>query len=113
MNLRLDIIDGVAGLNIRRCSLCSFYSFCSLVLHCFVGCDVLCFVVFCLGLNIQGDRLAGQRLHKDLHTSAKAKDEMERGFFLNVVIGKCASVFELFACKDQSLLIRRNADALL
>ena len=33
---------------------------------------------------------------------------MNRGLLLNVVIGQCAIVFELFACKDQALLIGRD-----
>merc|ERR1719461_808902 len=33
-------------------------------------------------LHIQGDRLAGQRLHKDLHATTEAKDEMEGGLLL-------------------------------
>jgi len=34
---------------------------------------------------------------------------MEGRFLLNVVIRKRAAVFELFACEDETLLIRRNA----
>merc|ERR1711937_685486 len=34
---------------------------------------------------------------------------MKSGLFLNVVIRECASIFKLLACKDQALLVRRNA----
>lgn len=34
---------------------------------------------------------------------------MNRGFFLDVVVLECASVFELFAGKDETLLVGRNA----
>ena len=35
-------------------------------------------------LDLEGDRFAGQGFDKDLHTSAKAEDEMEGGLLLNV-----------------------------
>ena len=34
--------------------------------------------------NLEGNRLASQSLDKDLHTSAKAEDEMERRFLLDI-----------------------------
>ena len=34
--------------------------------------------------NLEGNRLPSQGLDKDLHTSTKAEDEMERGLLLNV-----------------------------
>ena len=34
--------------------------------------------------NLEGDRLPSQGLDKDLHTSTKAEDEMERRLLLNV-----------------------------
>ena len=43
------------------------------------------------------------------HTSAsKSEDEMESGLFLDVVIGKSSSVFELLTSEDESLLIWGN-----
>ena len=41
-------------------------------------------------------------------TPAQAEDQMERGFFLDVVVGQSTAVFELFAGEDQTLLIRGN-----
>ena len=34
---------------------------------------------------------------------------MQRGLFLDVVIGERAAIFKLLARKDQALLVRRNA----
>ena len=38
---------------------------------------------------------------------------MESGFFLNVVIGESAAVLQLFAGKDETLLVWRNAFLIL
>merc|ERR1712159_315493 len=59
-------------------------------------------------LHIEGDGLAGQRLHEDLHTSAEPQDQVKRRLLLNVVIGQRAAVFELLASEDEALLVRRN-----
>merc|ERR1712014_115474 len=64
-------------------------------------------------LHIQGDRFARQSLHEDLHTSAKAQDQVQCALFLDVVIRKSTTILELFACEDQALLIRRNAFLIL
>merc|ERR1712151_403109 len=48
-------------------------------------------------------------LHEDLHASTQAQYQMERGLLLDVVIGKCATILQLFARKNQSLLIWRDA----
>lgn len=34
---------------------------------------------------------------------------MERALLLNVVVGQCTAVLELFASEDQTLLVRRDA----
>ena len=44
-----------------------------------------------------------------LGATAQAKDQMEGGFLLDVVIREGTSVFELLAGKDQALLVWRNA----
>lgn len=44
-----------------------------------------------------------------LGAASKAQDEMESGFFLDIVVGKGAAVFELFAGEDQALLVRGDA----
>merc|ERR1712233_94361 len=56
-------------------------------------------------LNFKSDGLAGQSLHEDLHTTTKAKDQMKSGFLLNVVIRKSATILELLASEDKTLLI--------
>lgn len=42
-------------------------------------------------------------------SSSQTQDQMKRGFFLNVVITQSASIFQLFASKNEALLIRWNA----
>lgn len=42
-------------------------------------------------------------------SAAQPQDQMQRGFFLNVVITEGTTIFELFAGKNQTLLIRWNA----
>ncbi len=49
----------------------------------------------------------------DLHASTKTKDQMQGGFFLNVVIGESTAVLELLASEDQALLIRWDAFLIL
>merc|ERR1712002_1361378 len=59
--------------------------------------------------DLECDRLTGQCLHKDLHTSSEPEDKVKGGLLLNVVVGERPSVFELFACEDQPLLVWRNS----
>ena len=59
--------------------------------------------------DIQGDRLSREGLDEDLHgTTSKSKDKVEGGLLLNVVVGERSSIFELFSCEDQSLLLLRH-----
>ncbi len=60
-------------------------------------------------LDIEGDGLARQGLHEDLHTTTKTQHKMEGGLLLGVVVQKGAAVFQLLAGKDQTLLIRWDA----
>ncbi|KFP56705.1 hypothetical protein N322_05908, partial [Cariama cristata] len=71
-----------------------------------LGLDILNGVT---GLNLQGDGLACQGLHKDLHATSQAQHKMQGGFLLDVVVGQGAPIFQLLACKDQPLLIGGNA----
>merc|ERR1712180_256717 len=64
-------------------------------------------------LNLQGDGLAGQGLHEDLHASSQPQDQMEGRLFLNVVIGQCPAVLKLLASEDQPLLIRGDSFLIL
>merc|ERR1719148_519012 len=60
------------------------------------------------GLNIKGDGLASQCLHKDLHSSTKTQHKMECGLLLNVVVTQCATILKLLTSKDETLLVRGN-----
>ncbi|KFU97978.1 hypothetical protein N339_02911, partial [Pterocles gutturalis] len=61
------------------------------------------------GLHLEGDGLAGQGLHKDLHATSQAQHEMQGGFLLDVVVRQSAAIFQLLASKNKPLLIRGNA----
>jgi len=63
------------------------------------------------GLDLKGNGLASKGLDEDLHTTTEAKNEVEGGLLLNVVIGKGAAVLKLLAGEDQALLV--GGDALL
>merc|ERR1712224_912309 len=60
-------------------------------------------------LHVKRDGFACQSLHKDLHATTQAQDQVERRLLLDVIVGKCTAVFQLLACEDQSLLIRWDA----
>merc|ERR1719318_1355453 len=60
-------------------------------------------------LNLQGDGLAGERLHEDLHASPQPEDQVESGLLLDVVVRQSPAVFQLLASKDEPLLIWRDS----
>jgi len=60
-------------------------------------------------LDLEGDRLAGEGLDEDLHTTAEAEHQVEGRLLLDVVIRKSAAVLELLAGEDETLLIGRDA----
>jgi hypothetical protein len=49
------------------------------------------------------------RLDKDLHTTTQSENEVERRFLLDVVVRQSATVLELLAGKDKTLLVWGNA----
>merc|ERR1711903_356285 len=59
--------------------------------------------------DLQGDGLASQRLHEDLHSTPQPQDEVEGGFLLDVVVGEGPAVLQLLAGEDQPLLVWRNS----
>ena len=61
------------------------------------------------GLDVQGDGLASEGLHEDLHTTAESKDQVKGGLLLNVVVRKSAAILKLLAGKNESLLVGRDA----
>ena len=58
--------------------------------------------------NVEGNGFASQGLDEDLHarSTTKTKHKMESGLLLDVVISESAVVLQLFASKDETLLIR-------
>ena len=60
------------------------------------------------GLNVEGDRLTGEGLDENLHTTSKSENKMESGLLLDVVIRKGSAVLELLTSEDESLLVWGN-----
>ena len=76
------------------------------------------FLVLDLGLNVldgirsfhvKGDRFACQSLYKNLHASSESQDQMKGGLLLNVVVRQGSPILQLFACKNESLLVWGDA----
>merc|ERR1712194_335576 len=60
--------------------------------------------------HVQRNRLTRQSLDEDLHrTTTETKHQVQRALLLNVVVSQCATVLQLLAGEDQTLLIRGNA----
>merc|ERR1712214_28698 len=59
--------------------------------------------------HLQGNGLASQGLHKDLHTSSQSQHKMEGRLLLDVVVREGSSIFQLLSSKDQPLLVWGNA----
>ena len=55
-------------------------------------------------LNLQGNRLASQRLDENLHATTETEDKVKGRLLLDIVVGEGAAVFKLFAGKDEALL---------
>jgi len=60
-------------------------------------------------LHFKSDGLASQGLDEDLHASSQTQHQMESGLFLDVVVGQGAAILQLFAGKDETLLIWGNS----
>ena len=60
-------------------------------------------------LDVEGDSLASQGLHENLHATTESEDQVKSGLLLNVVVRQRATVFELLAGEDEALLVRRDA----
>jgi len=52
------------------------------------------------GLNLQGDGLAGQSLHEDLHPTTESEDQVKGALLLDVVVRESPSVLKLLASED-------------
>merc|ERR1712076_134315 len=57
------------------------------------------------GLDLEGDGLAREGLHEDLHTSPKSEHKVKGRLLLDVVVGESPSILELLSSKDQPLLV--------
>merc|ERR1740127_282564 len=53
--------------------------------------------------DVKGNRLTSQSLHENLHTTAKAKYQMQRGLFLDVVVAQGSAVFQLLIGSDKTI----------
>ncbi len=71
-----------------------------------LGLDVLNGVTW---FHLKSDGFTSQGLHKDLHASPEAEHQVEGGLLLDVVVRQRASILQLLASEDQTLLVRRNA----
>merc|ERR1719261_816063 len=71
-----------------------------LCLHCLDGVGAL---------DLEGDGLAGECLHEDLHASTQPQYQVQGRLLLDVVVLQRAPVLKLLACEDQALLIWRDA----
>jgi len=71
-----------------------------------LGLDVLDGVAL---LDVKGDRLAGESLHKDLHATAQTENKVEGRLLLDVVVLEGAAILKLLASEDEALLIRGDA----
>merc|ERR1712240_76840 len=60
-------------------------------------------------LDLQGDGLAREGLHEDLHASSQPEDKVEGGLLLDVVVGERSAVLQLLAGEDQPLLVRGDS----
>ena len=61
------------------------------------------------GLNLEGDGLAGEGLHEDLHATTEPQDQVESAFLLDVVVRKGPSVLQLLTSEDEPLLVRGDS----
>ena len=65
------------------------------------------------GLDLEGDGLASQCLHEDLHTSTETENEVKGTLLLDVVVGEGPTILQLLASEDQPLLVRWDAFLIL
>ena len=59
-------------------------------------------------LHLQSDGLPREGLDEDLHAPTETEDEMKGGLLLDVIVGECPTILELFAGKNQTLLVGRD-----
>jgi len=59
--------------------------------------------------HLEGDGLSGQGFDEDLHSTTEAENQMKGGLFLDIVIRKSTTIFQLLARENQPLLVRGNS----
>ena len=57
-------------------------------------------------LHLEGDGLAGQCLDEDLHATTQTQHQVQGTLLLDVVVSESATVLQLLAGEDQTLLVR-------
>merc|ERR1719320_17399 len=67
----------------------------------------LCFHIFngVRWFNFQSNGFTSESLHKNLHSTTEAQDQMKSRFLLNVVVTESSAILELLSSKDQPLLV--------
>jgi len=60
-------------------------------------------------LHLEGDRLPGQRLDENLHSSSETKNEVKSRLLLDVVIREGPAVLKLLPSEDEPLLVWGNS----
>ncbi|ELU43530.1 hypothetical protein AG1IA_02424 [Rhizoctonia solani AG-1 IA] len=60
-------------------------------------------------LDLQSDGLSRQSLDEDLHTTTETKDKVEGRLLLDVVVRQSATILELLASENETLLVRGDA----
>jgi len=68
--------------------------------------------LFTLVLSGEGSQ-GGLNFDASESTSSEAQHQVKGRFFLNVVVGQGASIFELLSCENQALLIRGDSFLIL
>jgi len=58
-----------------------------------------------LSIVLQNFLVTSQGLGEDLHTTSESEDQVEGGFFLDVVVSKSSAFIQLFTSEDESLLV--------
>lgn len=59
--------------------------------------------------QVQSNRLPGQDLHKYLYATPETQRQLKGELFMDVVFRKGSAIVELFASKDEPLLVRGDA----
>lgn len=61
-------------------------------------------------IDVKSDVLAGEGSNKDFHaTTSEAKDEVERGFILDIIVLERKAIIKLLAGEDETLRILGDA----